>query len=122
MGVFKETFQKIGSALADASSLDVVTFRGSVETIASGAELPENFQQVIALASQNTQVKVKLLASTQTKIDGDILAYFDEDITESEMAAHAKLLELGQQNRAAAMDFVRRVVGLPDIDRSTGVG
>ena len=122
MGVFKETFQKIGSALADTSSLDVVTFRGSVATIASGAELPENFQQVIALASQNTQVKVKLLASTQTKIDGDILAYFDEDITESEMAAHAKLLELGQQNRAAAMDFVRRVVGLPDIDRSTGVG
>ena len=26
MGVFKETLQKIGSALADASSLDMLTF------------------------------------------------------------------------------------------------
>lgn len=116
MGLFKDAFKKIGEGLADASSLDVVTFKGSVEAELNGTNMPENFGAVLDLAAKNTAIKVRLLASTQSKLDGDILAYFDSAITPEEANAHNDLVDLAQQNREAVINFVQRVVGLPDID------
>jgi len=115
MGVFRTAFKAIGEAIEDASSLDVVTFKGSITAEMIADELPDTFEKIIELAKGNTEVKVKLLASTQAKLDGDILAYFDNDITTEETQAHAELVSLGQKNREATIDFVHRVVGLKDI-------
>ncbi|AGA90782.1 hypothetical protein Thimo_2021 [Thioflavicoccus mobilis 8321] len=60
-------------------------------------------------------MKLKLLASTQVKLDGDVLVYFDTGITPDEAKAHAELVSLGQKTREATIDFVHRVVGLDDI-------
>lgn len=116
MGLFTDAFKKIGEGLADASKLDVVTFKGSVAAELTGANMPKDFDAVLNLAAQNTDIKVRLLASTQSMIDGDTLAYFDAAITPEEAAAHNALVELAQSNRESVIDFVQRVVGLPDID------
>ncbi|MCW9052817.1 MAG: hypothetical protein OQJ91_10995 [Motiliproteus sp.] len=114
MGVFRDAFKTIGEAVTDMSSLDVVTYKGSIEAELSGNKMPENFQDVLNLAG-TSEVKLKLLASTQMKLDGDILAYSDTAITPEEAEAHRDLVELGQENRLATIDFVHRVVGLDDI-------
>jgi hypothetical protein len=94
----------------------VVTFKGSVEADLTGANMPKTFESVLDLAAQNTAIKVRLLASTQAKLDGDILTYFDSGISAEEAAAHNALVEVAQQNREAVIDFVARVVGLDDIE------
>lgn len=116
MGLFKDAFKKIGEGVKDASSLDVVTFKGSVEAELTGSNMPKTFEKVLDLAAQNTAIKVRLLASTQAKLDGDILTYFDSGISPEEAAAHNALVEVAQQNREAVIDFVARVVGLDDIE------
>lgn len=115
MGVFKVAFKSIGDAVKDAASLDVVTFKGSIEADMNHTNMPDTFEKVLKLAEGNTQVKVKLLASTQVKLDGDILAYFDTGITPDEAKAHAELVSIGQKTREATVEFVHRVVGLDDI-------
>jgi hypothetical protein len=116
MGLFREAFKKIGEGLKDASSLDVVTYTGSIETDLDATKMPQDFHQVLALAATNTSIRVKLIASTQSRLDGDILTYLDSGITPEEASAHNDLVELAQQNREAMVDFVLRVVGLDDID------
>lgn len=115
MGVFKDAFKTIGEAVTDAASLDVVTFKGSIEADMSNTDMPDSFEKVLDLAKGNTDVKVKLLASTKVKLDGDILAYFDTGISADEAKAHADLVSVAQKTREATVDFVHRVVGLDDI-------
>jgi hypothetical protein len=112
MGAFKDALKKIGDAVQDATSLDVVMYQGSIEADLIANGMPDNFQKVLELAAGSTQVKVKLLASTQVKLDGDILAYYDTGITADQAKAHAELVSLGQKTREATIDFVHRVVGL----------
>ena len=115
MGVFRDAFKKIGDGIQDAASLDVVTFKGAIEADLTTVNMPGTFQKVLELAAGATQVKLKLLASTQVKLDGDVLVYFDTGITPDEAKAHAELVSLGQKTREATIDFVHRVVGLDDI-------
>jgi len=115
MGVFQKAFKSIGEAIEDASSLDVVTFKGSIEGELNTDDMPDDFKKVIEKAKGNTDVKVKLLASTQVKLDGDVLAYFDTGITPEESKAHAELVALAQKTREATIEFVRRVVDMKDI-------
>ncbi len=111
MGLFQTAFKKIGEGLADASSLDVVTFKGSIVAELNASNMPDSFQAVLDLAAKNTDIKVRLLASTQSKLDGDVLVYFDNAITPDEASAHNELVALAQKNREALLDFLHRVVG-----------
>lgn len=123
MGAFTDAFQKIGTrisaGLTDAASLDVVTFTGTVEATIDETSLPQTFEEVLKAASASTTAKVRLLASTQSKLDGDILTYYDTAITPEEASAHNELVELAQQNRQAIIEFVHQVVGLTDIEPGT---
>lgn len=109
MATFEDAYNTIRDGIKDLSSLDVVTFKGSVRAKLTGDAMPEDFQAVLKLAGQ-AGADVTLLASTQTKIDGDVLAYFDAAITPEETRAHAELIAIGEKNREATIEFVRRVV------------
>lgn len=111
MGKFKEAMQELAAGIEDLSKLDVVTFQGSV-TLEGDATAPMKFSDVMSKAIEGTAgVNVKVLASTQTSIDGDIVAFYDKDITEAQRLAHADLVISGAESRKATIDFVKSVIG-----------
>ena len=110
MGKFKEAMSKMAEGIQDLSRLDVITFQGSV-TLEGADEEPAKFEEVMAKAKGNAAVKVKVLASTQTHVDGDIVAFYDTDITEEQRLAHADLVQAGAESRQASIDFVKSIVG-----------
>lgn len=116
MGKFQEAMQKLAEGIKDLSTLDVITFQGSV-TLEGTDQVPVKFADVMSNAMKgNAAVKVKVLASTQTHIDGDIVAFYDAEITEAQRLAHADLVLAGAESRRATIDFVKSVVGdLKDI-------
>ncbi len=110
MGKFKDAMSAMADGIKDLSSLDVITFEGSV-TLEGNDDTPVKFADVMSRAQGNAAVKVKVLASTQTHIDGDIVAFYDTDITEEQRLAHADLVQAGAESRKATIDFVKSVVG-----------
>jgi flagellar capping protein FliD len=110
MSTFKKAMSNLADAVQDLSKLDVITFQGSV-TLENDANHPVSFSEVMTQAKGNATVKVKVLASTQTCIDGDIVAFYDTNITEAERMAHADLVQAGAESRKATIDFVKSIVG-----------
>ncbi len=108
MGLFSDALAKIGEGLADASSLDVVTYKGTLKSEGLAKKL-ENFDDVFKQI--DTKADFKLLASTQCKIDGDISAFLDNDITSAELDRHIELVKAGQDTRKASIDFLKDIVG-----------
>lgn len=110
MGKFKVAMQKMADGIGDLSKLDVVTFQGSV-TLSSADDAPLTFDKVMTSAMGNTTVAVKVLASTQTCLDGDIVAFYDTDITDAQRLAHADLVLAGAESRKASIEFINSIVG-----------
>lgn len=110
MGKFREAMSAMAGKIEDLSTLDVITFEGSV-TLTASDDQPVKFAQVMDKAKGNTDVNVKVLASTQTHIDGDIVAFYDTEITEEQRLAHADLVQAGAESRKSTIDFVRSVLG-----------
>lgn len=113
MGAFKDAMQALANGVKDLSSLDVVTFQGRVELDAQDSV--KTFDQVMEKALGNTNIKAKVLASTQAKIDGDLVVFYDQDITSDQMDAHAKLVEIGRQSRSATIDFIKSFIDPKDL-------
>jgi|GEM_PF-7070717 len=112
MADFHSALNKIQSGIEDALSLDVVTFKGTVNTKITDSDMsPKNFAELLKMSNQ-TDAKVKLMASTQISVDGDVLVYFDDNVTLDEVKAHAELVAIGQKAREATIDFVLSVTGL----------
>jgi len=114
MADFHSALNKIQSgiedAIDDAINLDVVTFKGAIQTaFTDSAKPPTKIQQV--LENAKTDGAVTLLAATKMSIDGDVLVYFDEKITADEAKAHAAVVEVGQKAREATFNFILNVVG-----------
>ncbi|WP_303458100.1 hypothetical protein [Alteromonas sp. 1_MG-2023] len=111
MGKFKEAMETMAAGIKDLSKLDVVTFEGSVTLKSEGADgvAPLTFAKVMSSAMGNPEVAVKVLASTQTSIDGDIVAFYDTDITEAQRLVHAELVLAGAASRAASIEFVKSI-------------
>jgi len=110
MGKFTTAFSNIADTIGDLSSLDVVTFSGSVtlEKSDAPAAIPTSFDTVIKGALANAEVKI--LASTQMKIDGDIVTYYDENIDDTQIKAHIEAVQAGKESRQATINFVKEVL------------
>ncbi|MEM6999563.1 MAG: hypothetical protein AAF529_02170 [Pseudomonadota bacterium] len=109
MGKFKDAMTKMAEGIKDLSTLDVITFQGSVTLESADGEISK-FENVMEKAKGNPTVKVKVLASTRTHIDGDIVAFYDTDITNEQKQAHAELVKAGAESRKATIDFVKSIV------------
>ena len=109
MSLFEKALKNIAAAVADVSSLDVTTFKGTVE-IKANTKL-DSFDQVLTAAKANQSVKMKVLASTKVKIDGDIEVFYDTDIDASEKAAHTQLVVEAAENRRETVEMIKDIVG-----------
>lgn len=111
MGKFNEAMQTLANGIKDLSTLEVVTFQGAITLTSADSESLYKFDEVMARARANPEIKAKVLASTRSSIDGDIVAFYDTDITEEQRLAHAELVEMGSESRKATIEFVKSVVG-----------
>ena len=114
MGLFADAFKKMAAGIDDLSSLEVVTFQGSVN-LAAGDSI-ESFEDVLSKAKANADVTVKVLASTKTRLDGDAMTFYDTGITEEQKLAHAELVDAANENRQATINFIREMINPGDIE------
>ncbi len=109
---FKNVLSNIAKGIEDLSSLEVVTYKGtiSIEGGADGA-VPDNFENIIKNAKAASDFKIS--ACTHVALDGDTKVFYDQEITPSEMDAHHDLVDIARQNRQAVVDlFKDAIIGL----------
>lgn len=107
MGVFSKAFGKLAAALEDFSSLEVTTYKGEVK-ITGNAAVPKDFDTILAKAK--SQANFKILASSKSRLDGDLTTFYDHDITNDEKSAHNELVETAKSNRAAVIDLFKTAI------------
>lgn len=111
MGKFQQAMLKLAEGIDDLSKLDVVTYEGSV-VLTGDTTAPMKFSDVMSKAlASDAEVKAKVLASTQTSIDGDVVVFYDKDITDAQRLAHEELVKAGSESRKATIEFVKSVIG-----------
>lgn len=109
MSLFATAFENIGNAVKDISSLDVITFKGTVN-VTSTTEL-DDFDKILAAAKSNQNVDLKLLASTRVKLDGDVTVFYDQNISDAEVASHEKLVSEAAENRKETVLMIKDILG-----------
>lgn len=109
MGAFRDRFAAMAEGINDLARLDVVTISGTV-TLEAADKVTE-FDQVMAKATGNTEVKARVLASTKVMLDGDITVFYDKNITTEQTQAHAELVEIGMENRKATITMIKDILG-----------
>jgi len=107
MGVFSKAFGKLAAAMEDFSSLEVTTYKGEVK-ITGNAAVPKDFDTILAKAK--SQSSFKILASTKSRLDGDMTTFYDTDITADEKIAHNELIETAKSNRTAVIDLFKAAI------------
>lgn len=103
MEIFKDALDKIAKGLGDASKLDIITFQGSV-AIKANVDGFREFDSILKEA--HSAGDLKLLASTQYMMDGDVTVFLDKEITKEQVEQHLQLVKLGQESRMATVNFL----------------
>ena len=103
---FKNVLSNIAEGIKDLSSLEVVTYKGTI-SIGSGAggAVPDKFDTIINNAK--AQAEFKISACTYVALDGDTKVFYDQEITAVEMDAHHDLVDIARQNRQAVVDLFK---------------
>ena len=106
---FKNVLSNIAEGIKDLSSLEVVTYKGTI-SIGGGAEgaVPDKFDNIIKNAK--AQPDFKISACTYVALDGDTKVFYDQEITAVEMNAHHELVNIARQNRQAVVDLFKDTI------------
>ena len=106
---FKNVLSNIAEGIKDLSSLEVVTYKGTI-SIGSGADgaVPDKFDNIIK--SAKAQPDFKISACTYVALDGDTKVFYDQEITAVEMNAHHELVNIARQNRQAVVDLFKDTI------------
>ncbi|GAA5173200.1 hypothetical protein GCM10025771_00160 [Niveibacterium umoris] len=102
MPSFKEAFEKIADGLEDLSSLEVVTYRGTIKIEATDVTAL-SFDKI--LQNAKAQAGFRVVASTKSRLDGDTRAFYDDNATASDIAAHNALWDSASAKRAAVVQI-----------------
>jgi hypothetical protein len=108
MSAFKEAFDKIGDAIQDIVSLEVVSYKGSIN-IAAGEAYPKDFETIMEKARASADFKIT--ACTLSQLDGDMQVFYDADITQADIDAHLILVDTARKNRQAMVDLFKGAIG-----------
>ncbi|MCP4622902.1 MAG: hypothetical protein GY850_05160 [bacterium] len=113
---FKNVLSNIAEGIKDLSSLEVVTYKGTI-SIGGGADgvVPDKFDNIIKNAK--AQPDFKISACTYVALDGDTQVFYDQEITPAEMEAHHDLVDIARQNRQAVVDLFKDAI----LDLATGI-
>ncbi len=107
MGIFKNAFNSIAKGIEDLSSLEVVSYKGTI-LIKAGDAYPETFDKIMENAS--VQADFKIIACTTSELDGDVKLFYDQDITQSDMDAHLKLVEAAHKSRQGVIEMFKNAI------------
>lgn len=107
MSKFSDALDKIAEGIQDMSSLEVVTYKGSINIQSDGA-VPDKFDVIIGNAK--SQADFQITACTYVELDGDMKVFYDKDITPAELSAHHDLVETARQNRQAVVDLFKDAI------------
>lgn len=108
MGAFKDAFDKIGNAIQDITTLEVISYKGSIKVTAGGA-YPGDFDAIMTQATASADFKVN--ACTRSQLDGDMQVFYDTDITQTDIDAHLALVDTARKNRQAMVDLFKDAIG-----------
>ncbi len=108
MSVFKE----LSSGIADLSELNVQTFTGSLESVVNESAGGSVIDWPKLMAQAKTTGKVRLVASTRLKFDGDSDVFFEQDIEQHLADAHLTAVEAGQQVRQGLLAMFRDILNI----------
>ncbi len=106
---FKNALSKIAEGIQDLSSLEVVTYKGTISIKKGpGAGVPDKFDDIIKNAK--AQADFKITACTLVELDGDTKVFYDNEITQAEMDGHHDLVDIARQNRQAVVDLFKDAI------------
>ena len=109
MASFKDALDKIAEGLKDLSSLEVVTYKGTIDINAVDLKLGGDMIAAV-LANAKTKADFRLLACTYFELDADTTVFFDKDITADERAAHQVLVESALSKRDAVVTLFKDAI------------
>ena len=103
---FKNVLSNIAKGIEDLSSLEVITYKGTIAIEgAAGGVVPDKFEKIIENAK--AQATFKIAACTHVELDGDTKVFYDQGITQVEMDAHHDLVDIARQNRQAIVELFK---------------
>ena len=108
MSKFKEAFDSIARGVEDLSSLEVISYKGTI-SIKAGDAYPETFDKI--LDNARAQADFKIMACTTSELDGDVKFFYDKDMTKSDMDAHLQLVEAARKSRQGFVDMFKDAIG-----------
>ncbi len=102
----KDVFQTFVDAIEDLSSLDVLTFTGTLETDVTDENGEDVTDWVEILERSRAAGKVKLMLGSHFRCDGDAdLFVAQADIPADLRAAHKDAVDAGRQIRKDVLDL-----------------
>ena len=106
MGTFKDAFNNIAKGLEDLSSLEVVTYKGTINltTLSDGAKFDD------VLKNAKAQGDFRIIANTKSQLDGDTRAFYDTNATAAEIEAHNALVDSATEKRAAVIKIFESLI------------
>lgn len=94
----------IVEALGDLTSLEVITYRGTIALTLDDKKRPD-FEKMLA-ASQAAGT-MKIIAATNSRVDGDLSTFMDTDATTTDLATHHQFVESAIAKRQALLELLK---------------
>jgi len=107
---FKDVFEKIGEEIQDLTELTVTTIEGDL-TLQGQAQI-DSLDDLLKSINAQATTNAKVVASTRTRLDGDTIAYYDNNIDDAKRQAHADLVGQAAATREATIDMFKEIAGI----------
>ena len=114
---FQKLLANIGEVIADAASLEVVTFTGDfnykANQVISNEVNKVRINNVLKLMTLESDVDLKLVAYTNVKIDSDVTTFVKSDLSQDDndlLKLHMEMIESSKTSRQAVISMVKDLI------------
>lgn len=114
---FQRLLSNIGEVIADAASLEVVTFTGDfsykANQVVNNDVNKVRINNVLKLMTLESTVDLKLIAYTNVKIDSDVTTFVKSDLSQDDnelLKLHKEMIESSKASRQAVINMVKDLV------------
>jgi|GEM_PF-2490435 len=114
---FQKLLSNIGEVIADAASLEVVTFSGDfnykARQVITNDVNKVKINNVLKLMTLESDVDLKLVAYTNIKIDSDVTTFVKSDLSQDDndlLKLHMEMIESSKTSRQAVIQMVKDLI------------
>ena len=114
---FQKLLSNIGEVIADAASLEVVTFSGDfnykAKQVITNDVNKVRINNVLKLMTLESDVDLKLVAYTNIKIDSDVTTFVKSDLSQDDndlLKLHMEMIESSKTSRQAVINMVKDLI------------